>query len=1032
MRLVLTIIGVCYAAHCLSAAERAAPEWLPRYTIAMHYDLPGHKVEVTQNVSWTNRSAKPLDEIVFNVHSRYQPPTNPVERLFLAKMLEIMRVPAREGIYDDPALIMRKVELLSRPGDAGARQEIHFRFKSEMETAMVVMLPKPLPAGESVMLSLQYTMDLPQRQGRWGQWEGVTYLTNWHPVVAFHDLEKGFLPTPFVPWHQPFFNEAGIYTVRARLPKSQKIVCTGPITSTKEMGEEKEVEMGPVTARDFSILCCDRYEETVVDAGGVKVRCMAFPEHKHYAEVLVKHASRALQAYSKWFGPYPYAELNIAESYFGWNGNECSGLIMIDERVFSMPHFAEGYVAYLISHETGHQWWYNVVGTDGFRETFMDEAFATYFSHRLLNQEEGKNNSLLKFPSGLGWLPGIRREDYRYGQFYSTLRKGNLGPAVQEMDKYRHVGNLFSAAYDRGSKIVGILEERLGEAAFMDFMRRIHAKYYFRVIRVEDFKRELEEYTGKSWNEFFKQWLTQNGMSDWSVVSVDVQSVQAPANPTPIPGYVPPVRQVRGSEEPMREPGVKDPVAKDPVTKDPPSKEMFKTTVIVRQRAEYDEPTTIGFSFDDGATYNIRLPIIRDVGKVESQGPVVSSVEPLEDHHVRIEVILPARPNQVSIDPDQVLPDSEPANNFWKPPVRYRLAPFYTFLEETAYTTAYDRLNVIAGPWFFGASYADAWFTRATVLGARAGVYRTQEFSGGVYTGYRTTYRDLATGFDGSILNFPLPKVDIGFHGEKSLVQFSKSTPELDRGAVWARYTIDESSSLYSPPMHHVETFASWQQNFLPAPRNTLPGAYNYDQATNLGLHYHIDLLTPYWDPEVGFKLDATYALGVPILGQERVVHQVFGQASWVQAPPEGLGWLSQTRLAMRAYGAWGWRRDGRLFALGGDMNFRGFDLAERQGSMAWLGSVEWRVPIIRKADIDAVDHFVRLKNVYLAPFYDVGDIYLSGKSLGPVAHAVGIGFRFDVAWFSFLERTMLRVDVAKTVNVNSPTQFWFGLQHPF
>ena len=113
-------------------------------------------------------------------------------------------------------------------------------------------------------------------------------------------------------------------------------------------------------------------------------------------------------------------------------------------------------------------------------------------------------------------------------------------------------------------------------------------------------------------------------------------------------------------------------------------------------------------------------------------------------------------------------------------------------------------------------------------------------------------------------------------------------------------------------------------------------------------------------------------------------------------------------------------------------MNFRGFDLAERQGSMAWLGSVEWRVPIIRKADIDAVDHFVRLKNVYLAPFYDVGDIYLSGKSLGPVAHAVGIGFRFDVAWFSFLERTMLRVDVAKTVNVNSPTQFWFGLQHPF
>ena len=89
-------------------------------------------------------------------------------------------------------------------------------------------------------------------------------------------------------------------------------------------------------------------------------------------------------------------------------------------------------------------------------------------------------------------------------------------------------------------------------------------------------------------------------------------------------------------------------------------------------------------------------------------------------------------------------------------------------------------------------------------------------------------------------------------------------------------------------------------------------------------------------------------------------------------------------------------------------------------------------MPVWCGADVDAIDHFARLKNVYLAPFYDVGDMYFDGKSLGPVAHAVGLGFRFDVAWFSFLERTMLRLDVAKTVNVNSPVQYWIGIQHPF
>ncbi len=1001
MRAVLSIIGLCWAALAAAGAERQAPDWLPRYDIAMHYDLPGHKVEVTQNVTWTNRTAKPVDEIVFNAHSHFQPPTGAVERLFLAKMLEIMRIPASEGMYNTPALVMNKVERLEKVGGAWTRRELHHRFRSDMTTALVVPLPEPLPAGGTVTLALSYTMHLPQKQGRWGQWEGVTFLSNWHPVVAVLHPEKGWQPTPFVPWHQPFFNEAGVFTVRAKLPKGQKVACTGPVISTKDAGAEQEVEIGPVTARDFTILCSDRFQEFTGDAGGVTVKCLAFPEHEFYARALVKHAARALQAYVKWFGPYPYKELVIAESYFGWNGNECCGLVMIDERVFAMPHSAEAYVAYLISHETCHQWFYNVIGTDGFRETFMDEAFATYFAHRLMNQEEGKNNALITYPKGLGWLPGIKREDYRYSQFYATLRNGDLGPAVQEMTKYKHIGNLFSAAYDRGGKIVGMLEGRLGEAAFMDFMRRLHQKYYFKIILVEDFKRELVEYTGQNWDEFFKQWLTQNGMSDWAVEKVDVQ----PVTPAAAPG------DARKEEAP---------------------KGVYKATVILRQKAEYDEPTTLGFSFDDGATYAVRVPVIPAAGVLNLKNPA-ATVEPLGDHTVRVEVTLPTAPNQIAVDPDQILPDSEPANNRWKSEPRLRYAPCYTFLEETAYTNAYDRWNFIAGPWAFGPSYADAWFTRSTIAGARVGAFRTEEFVGGAYVGYRTTYRDVAAGFDGQISHWPLPRVDVGFHAETSVAQFSNTQTDLDRAVIWSRYTIDEASALYTAPMHHVESFASWQQNFLPKPRFPLPaGAYTYDQATNVGLHYHIDLLTPYWDPEMGFRLDATYAVGVPILGQDRVAHQGWMQASWVHALPDGLGWLSESKLALRAFGAAGWKQDGRFFALGGDMRFRGFDLSERQGSLAWVGSAEWRVPVIRRADIDCADHFVRLKNMYVAPFYDVGDIYLNGNSQGPVAHAVGLGFRFDVAWFSFLERTMLRVDIAKTVNADSPVQFWFGIQHPF
>jgi hemolysin activation/secretion protein len=123
---------------------------------------------------------------------------------------------------------------------------------------------------------------------------------------------------------------------------------------------------------------------------------------------------------------------------------------------------------------------------------------------------------------------------------------------------------------------------------------------------------------------------------------------------------------------------------------------------------------------------------------------------------------------------------------------------------------------------------------------------------------------------------------------------------------------------------------------------------------------------------------------------------------------------------------------NGEFFSMGGGQLFRGFDLAERQGSAVWVGSLEWRVPILKDLRWDCCDHVLGLRNIYGAAFYDVGDAYVSNRSVGPVAHAVGAGLRLDLAWFSFVERSVLRFDVAKTVNVDTPVQFWFGIMQPF
>ncbi|MBY0460695.1 MAG: hypothetical protein K2V38_25535, partial [Gemmataceae bacterium] len=330
---------------------------------------------------------------------------------------------------------------------------------------------------------------LPNKQGRWGHYEGVTFLTNAVPLLAVFGPDGDWKPMPFVPWHQPWYNEAGVFRAVVTVPENELVACSAVVKSEAKLaGGRKKIEFEPFVGRDFAVLSSARYKEfgaltKLPDGREVKLRCLAFPEHEFYANEILKIVGEAIPVYSRWFGAFPYPQFTVAESYFGWNGNECAGLIMIDERVFGMPHLARGYVEYLVAHETCHQWWYNLVGTNGYAEPYLDEGAAAFFTHRLLDQKNGRNNPFMKWPDGLKWLPNIDRENYRNGSMYHAIRNGEMMPAAQELPQYKNLFALFTGAYDRGSKVFGMIEERLGgEAPFLDFISGLVKKYSWGVL----------------------------------------------------------------------------------------------------------------------------------------------------------------------------------------------------------------------------------------------------------------------------------------------------------------------------------------------------------------------------------------------------------------------------------------------------------------------------------------------------------------------------------------------------------------------
>ncbi len=983
---VAALLTVSFA-HAADTLPAALPPNLPRYDLDITFNAQTHHAIVRERVTWTNTTRTPTRQLAFNFYPHFKVPGG--EALLFAKTLEMLRVQPSLGI--DRHGRTGDVKLAQLVPPSGPPVPLKWSYEEKNPTALRFELPMPVAPGESVTVELFCDIRLPNKQGRWGHYEGVTFFTNALPLLAVVD-DSGWHPMPFVPWHQPWYNEAGIFNTKLTVPENELVAASAQIRREVKAGDgTKQVVFEPFVGRDFAVLSSARYREftgttKLPDGRTVALKVLAFPEHEFYATEILKIVGEAIPVYSQWFGAYPYSQFTVAESYFGWNGNECAGLVMIDERVFGMPHLARGYVEYLVSHETCHQWWYNMVGTNGYSEPFMDEGAASYFTHRLMDMKHGKNNPFITWPRGFGWLPNIYRDNYRYGSMYHAIRNREMMPAAQELPQYKHLYGLFTGAYDRGSKVFAMIEDRLGEAAFLDFISGVVKKYSWRILTAAQFRAELEAYTGRDWGEFFERWVYGKGLTDWTVERVSVEQAGGPRT-----------------------------VAR------------YTTSVVVAQCREFTEPTVLAFTRGDSV---VRVPI-GPYAEAVRIGEVGTTVTPLGGNRWRIDADLPFEPEQVTVDPDRVLLDANPGNNHWKTHPSFRATPLYTMLDETNLTTDYDHWNFVAGPWVWGPSYQDPWYTRSSMLGLRAGGYRTERYSFGAYSALRSDYRDAVVGADARLYG---EHSEYGLNWESRIGgpwfgQNGGGGPERISG--YARRIWKESSSMYLPPMLYDEFFATYQDNFLPYARTT--GGTRWDRLWMAGWHGRLNLYTPYWDPECGVWADAVVSGGQANFTNWQPLAQARGEFAWVHGLREWAGPFQGVRLATRILGQVATPREGQFFALGGSTIFRGYDLAQRQGSAMWVGNVELRWPLARNVTWDTLDHCIGARNVWLATFYDVGAVYANGHAVGGnVAHALGAGLRMDVAIFSFIERATLRFDVGKALTGGTPLQFWFGFQQAF
>jgi aminopeptidase N len=256
--------------------------------------------------------------------------------------------------------------------------------------------------------------------------------------------------------------------------------------------------------------------------GCVEVTHWAYAADTAHARRVFGRSARMLDFYARLVGPYPYEKLANVQSATRFGGMENASVIFYSEQALAQGRNIESTVA----HEIAHQWFGNSVTAADWPHLWLSEGFASYFGPLFFEAAEGVG-------AFRGMIEGNRQVYLASDVTHRPIVDGSSENLMELLNRN---------SYQKGSLVLHMLRDLLGDEAFFEGIRRYYARYAGGNAVTGDLQAVLEEVHGESLDWFFRQWLHNPGhpklQLDWvwdaraNEVEVVIRQVQDPAWPT--------------------------------------------------------------------------------------------------------------------------------------------------------------------------------------------------------------------------------------------------------------------------------------------------------------------------------------------------------------------------------------------------------------------------------------------------------------------------------------------------------------------
>lgn len=363
------------------------------------------------------------------------------------------------------------------------------------ETILKIPFKKALKPGESIDIYMEYTVVMPPAQDRFGYGDKTFNFGNWYPVVAVFD-ETGWNLDKYYTIGDPFYSDTSNYNVTIEAPKEYIIATSGNVLSKKEKKDNIVWDIEAKLMRDFAWVTSKDFIVHEKDVDGTLVKTYFLEENEDVMNYANEAAYNSIKTFNSVFGKYPYGQYSVVATSFP-SGMEYPGIVFIGESAYNLR--SSDWLRVVIIHETGHQWWYSVVGNDEIDEAWLDESLTTYsevvYFDEVFSESAGENYYTQRIKNSY---------DRRVDEVRVLSGNERVLKPLKDFKNWTDYGAL---VYTKGAMFIHEIESKYGEEVLYNIFKEYFNEYRFLNATTEDFIKVCENVTGDDFTEMANEWL---------------------------------------------------------------------------------------------------------------------------------------------------------------------------------------------------------------------------------------------------------------------------------------------------------------------------------------------------------------------------------------------------------------------------------------------------------------------------------------------------------------------------------------------